>query len=222
MDVAWFLLALILAQATFVASGISFRGAVPSPLPLLPCVVLQSAIKFINLTVPSSAGRIGINIRFLQQMGAPTPQAVAAGAVDDISETLVQIALLLITLPFVHITLQTGDLNAPSGRLVTTALILLALVVVAVAAVPALRAKMLPRSGTRLQSLGGHQRPAQTARALRRQRRLGDHLRARARSDLPRLRRPPLARRAHPRQHRASVFSSLIPVPEASAQPRRA
>jgi glycosyltransferase 2 family protein len=144
MDVAWFLLALILAQATFVASGISFRGAVPSPLALLPCVVLQSAIKFINLTVPSSAGRIGINIRFLQQMGAPTPQAVAAGAVDDISETLVQIALVLITLPFVHITLQTGDLNGPSSRLVTTVLILLALVVVAVAAVPALRAKMLP------------------------------------------------------------------------------
>ena len=54
--------------------------------------MLQSAIKFIKLTVPSSTSRIGINIRFLQQMGAPTPQAVAAGAVDDISETLVQIA----------------------------------------------------------------------------------------------------------------------------------
>ena len=45
-----------------------------TPLPLLPCVVLQSAIKFINLTVPSSAGRIGINVRFLQRMGAPTPR----------------------------------------------------------------------------------------------------------------------------------------------------
>ena len=55
-------------------SGISVRGAVPTPLPLLPCVVLQSAIKFINLTVPSSAGRIGINLRFLQRMGAPRPR----------------------------------------------------------------------------------------------------------------------------------------------------
>jgi uncharacterized membrane protein YbhN (UPF0104 family) len=135
---------LILAQATFVASGISLRGAVPSPLALLPCVVLQAAIKFINLTVPSSAGRIGINIRFLQRMGAPTAQAVAAGAVDDVSETLVQIALVVITLPFVHVTLKTGDLKAPSGRLVTTVLILLALVIVAVAAVPAVRAKILP------------------------------------------------------------------------------
>jgi tRNA A-37 threonylcarbamoyl transferase component Bud32 len=118
MHVAWFVLALILAQASFIASGISLRGAVLSPLPLLPCIVLQSAIKFINLTVPSSAGRIGINIRFLQRTGAPTAQAVAAGAVDDISETLVQVALVLITLPFVHVARQTGKLKAPSGPLV--------------------------------------------------------------------------------------------------------
>jgi glycosyltransferase 2 family protein len=153
MDIAWFVLALLLAQASFVASGISLRGAVPSPLPLLPCVVLQSAIKFINLTVPSSAGRIGINIRFLQRSGAPTAQAVAAGAVDDISETLVQITLVLITLPFVHIALKTGDLKAPSGRLVGAVLAALALVVLAVAAVPALRKKMLPPIRSAMSSL---------------------------------------------------------------------
>ena len=50
-----------------------------TPLALLPCVVLQSAIKFINLTVPSSAGRIGMNVRFLQSMGVPTGEALAAG-----------------------------------------------------------------------------------------------------------------------------------------------
>jgi hypothetical protein len=71
-DVAWVLVALILAQSSFIGSGISVRGAVATPLPLLPCVLLQSAIKFINLTVPSSAGRIGLNLRFLQQQGART------------------------------------------------------------------------------------------------------------------------------------------------------
>ena len=94
-EVAWIAVGVIIAQLTFVAGGVSFRGAVPAPLPLLPCVVLQSAIKFINLTVPSSAGRIGINVRFLQRMGAPTPQAFAAGAVDDVSEKIVEIALVL-------------------------------------------------------------------------------------------------------------------------------
>jgi hypothetical protein len=53
-------------------------GAWTLPLALLPCVVLQSAIKFINLTVPSSAGRIGMNLRFLQRQGVPRGQALAA------------------------------------------------------------------------------------------------------------------------------------------------
>jgi glycosyltransferase 2 family protein len=145
-DVAWVVVALILAQLALVAAGVSLRGAVATPLPLLPCVVLQSAIKFINLTVPSSAGRIGINIRFLQRMGAPTPEAVVAGAVDDVGETLVQIALVLVTLPFVEIAIDTSDLSvsAPSGRLIGAVVTVLALIVVALFSVPALRAKLLP------------------------------------------------------------------------------
>ena len=97
-----------------------------TPLPLLPCIVLQSAIKFINLTVPSSAGRIAINIRFLQRMDAPTPQAVAAGAVDDVSETLVQIAIVLLTLPFVEIAIDTDDLDSerPGAPIVTVLVVL--------------------------------------------------------------------------------------------------
>jgi uncharacterized membrane protein YbhN (UPF0104 family)/tRNA A-37 threonylcarbamoyl transferase component Bud32 len=145
-QVAWIVVGLIVAQLTFVAGGVSFRGAVPTPLPLLPCVVLQSAIKFINLTVPSSAGRIGINVRFLQRVGAPTPQAFAAGAVDDMSEKIVEIGLVLLTLPFVHIAVKASDLKggAPSGRLIVTVLGVLALIVVALLLVPAIRAKVLP------------------------------------------------------------------------------
>ena len=71
-NLAWVILALILAQTPLIGSAISVRGAVAAPLPLLPCVVLQSAIKFINLTVPSSAGRIGMNLRFLQRQGVPS------------------------------------------------------------------------------------------------------------------------------------------------------
>jgi uncharacterized membrane protein YbhN (UPF0104 family)/tRNA A-37 threonylcarbamoyl transferase component Bud32 len=145
-DVAWIVVGLILAQLTFVASGASLRGTVVTLLPLLPCVVLQSAIKFINLTVPTSAGRIGINIRFLQRMGAPTSQAVAAGAVDDIAETLVQIALVLATLPFVELAIDRSDLklDVPSGRLIIAVNAVLALIVLTLLSVPAFRAKLLP------------------------------------------------------------------------------
>jgi uncharacterized membrane protein YbhN (UPF0104 family)/tRNA A-37 threonylcarbamoyl transferase component Bud32 len=154
-DVAWIVVGLILAQCSFVAQGISLRGTVLTPLPLLPCVVLQAAIKFINLTVPSSAGRIAINIRFLQKMGAPTPQAVAAGAVDDVSETVIQIAIVALTLPFVEIAIKTSDLkiDAPSGRTIISVLVVLVLVVTTLFAVPKVRAKLLPPIRTALSGL---------------------------------------------------------------------
>jgi glycosyltransferase 2 family protein len=143
-EVAWVVLALILAQCSFVFSGISVRGAVPVPLALLPCVVLQSAIKFINLTVPSSAGRVGMNLRFLQQMGVPRVQALAAGAIDDVSETAVQAALLLIVLPIVGASVDTSQLHGPDTRLLVGIGVALVASVVVILAVPKLRAKVVP------------------------------------------------------------------------------
>jgi uncharacterized membrane protein YbhN (UPF0104 family)/tRNA A-37 threonylcarbamoyl transferase component Bud32 len=145
-DIVWVVVALLLAQTTFVLSGVSVRGAVMTPLPLLPCVVLQSAIKFVNLTVPSSAGRIGMNLRFLQRLGTPLPQAVAAGAVDDASETIVQTALFLLVLPFVHVDLHTDQFHGagPNGRLVLALVAGLAAGMTLVLVIPKLRAKVVP------------------------------------------------------------------------------
>ena len=145
-NVAWVVVALVLAQTTFVASGVSIRGTVMTPLPLLPCVVLQSAIKFINLTVPSSAGRIGMNLRFLQRMGTPLPEAVGAGAVDDASETIVQIALFLLVLPLIHVSLESSSFHGggPNTRLVGAIAAALVISIALVLAVPKLRAKVVP------------------------------------------------------------------------------
>jgi glycosyltransferase 2 family protein len=145
-ELAWVVVALILAQASFIGSGISVRGAVAAPLPLLPCVLLQSAMKFVNLTVPSSAGRIGMNLRFLQEMGVPRAHAVAAGVVDDVSETMVQVALLLLTLPFVQANVDTSQFSGagPNTRLIAVIALALVVSVVAVLAVPKLRAEILP------------------------------------------------------------------------------
>jgi uncharacterized membrane protein YbhN (UPF0104 family)/tRNA A-37 threonylcarbamoyl transferase component Bud32 len=145
-DPAWVVVALILAQCTFIASGVSIRGAVMTPLALLPCVVLQSAIKFINLTVPSSAGRLGMNVRFLQKMGAPLPEAVAAGAVDHASERIVQVALFLLVLPFVHSNVDTSQFHAagPNRRLIAALVIAVVVSVAVVLIVPKFRARVVP------------------------------------------------------------------------------
>lgn len=154
-DPAWVILGLFLAQSTFIPSGVSVRGAVPTPLALLPCVVLQSAIKFVNLTVPSSAGRIGMNLRFLQRMGVPRAEAVAAGAVDDVSNTIVQGSLFLLTLPFVDVNVDTSQLQGegPDGRLIAAVVVALVASGVVALAVPKVRAKVVPEVRSALSGL---------------------------------------------------------------------
>ena len=152
---AWVLVALILAQSSFIGSGVSVRGAVPAPLALLPCVVLQSAIKFVNLTVPSSAGRIGMNLRFLERMGVPRAQALAAGAVDDVSETMVQVALLLVAIPIVGANVDTsqfGDVG-PDTRLVAGVGVALVVSLLVVVFVPKVRDRVVPAVRSALSGL---------------------------------------------------------------------
>jgi len=154
-EIAWVAVGLLLAQSTFVTSGISVRGAVPTPLPLLPCVVLQSALKFINLTVPSSAGRIATNLRCLQRMGAPRAEAIAGGALDDISNKVVQILLLLVIVPFVSVHLNTSQFRipGPDRRLVLGIVVALVVSLAFVLALPQVRAKVVPGVRSALSSL---------------------------------------------------------------------
>ncbi len=65
----WLVLVLFLAQLPLASQALALTGAVPLPLPYAPTVALESGIKFVNLTVPSSAGRIAVNIRYLQKQG---------------------------------------------------------------------------------------------------------------------------------------------------------
>lgn len=140
---AWAVFALIVAQFAIVGSGVSMRGGVETPLPLLPCVVEQSAIKFVELTVPSSAGRIGVNLRFLQRLGVPLGEALGGSAVDDWSNKVVAIVLFLLALPFVHLT-KNGFHGGVSSSLLVAVGAVLGVCVIIVFAVPKLRAKVIP------------------------------------------------------------------------------
>ena len=154
------------------------RGAVRTPLPLLPCVVLQSAIKFINLTVPSSAGRIGMNLRFLQRMGVPTGQALAAGRRRRrLRDDRAGGALLRRSLRSCDVDVDTGEFSARAPTGASSSAIGVALLVSVVAVLLRCRScgrRSLPAMRRALSSLWSVARdPAQAARALRRQPRLG-------------------------------------------------
>jgi uncharacterized protein (TIRG00374 family) len=98
-----------------------------------------------------------MNVRFLQRMGAPLPEAVAAGAIDHASERLVQAALFLLVLPFVHGSLDTGQFHAagPSRRLAAALAIAVVVSGAVAAAVPRVRARVLPPLRQALSGLRG-------------------------------------------------------------------
>ena len=75
----WLVVGLAVAQVTFLPEAVALRGAVPTPLPLQPVVLLKFAIKFINLTVPGSAGSVAATVRFVQRMGGSAGEADKAG-----------------------------------------------------------------------------------------------------------------------------------------------
>jgi uncharacterized membrane protein YbhN (UPF0104 family) len=126
---------LVLAQVTRLGQAVSTLGASPVPLPLGPVYALQLAVSYVNLAVPSAAGRIALNVRFFQRHGVGPGQAVAVGALDGVSGFVVQamlLAFLLLASP-VSLDLQL-DLDS-AGRAVEVLVLVVLLAVGAVAVV---------------------------------------------------------------------------------------
>lgn len=133
-DPAWLLLAVVLAQLPFLSQAVATRGASPRTLPYGPVVMLQVSIGFIALAVPSTAGRLALDVRFFQRQGVPAASALSIAAIDGFSGFLVQISLLLATLVFGVGTVEMdlslpGDVNV--DRLLGLLGVLAVLVVVA-------------------------------------------------------------------------------------------
>jgi uncharacterized membrane protein YbhN (UPF0104 family) len=90
----------ILIGAFLVSSFGRFMGAValngisPTRVPLGRLTVLQFAQTFVSLAMPSTAGRVAINIRFFQRNGVEPTTAVAMGATDGFSGFLCQLGLM--------------------------------------------------------------------------------------------------------------------------------
>lgn len=101
---AWVVLAFIVGQLVYFPEATAMLAAVGYPIPLKPAVVLQSAIKFISLAVPSSAGRIAMTATFLRKYGVGFTSSLVQGSIDTVSGLLVEVAILLLAVTF-------GDLN---------------------------------------------------------------------------------------------------------------
>jgi uncharacterized protein (TIRG00374 family) len=96
----WVLAGLVVGQSLLLPGATSFMAAVTVPIPLRPTMVLQSAIQFVNLAVPSAAGRIATNVAYLHKFGVGPVTAVTQAALDSFTLFLVQAAILLIAFTF--------------------------------------------------------------------------------------------------------------------------
>jgi uncharacterized membrane protein YbhN (UPF0104 family) len=142
----WLLAALVIGQLPRLANAFSTMGSTPEPLPFGPTAALQFATCYVNLAVPSSAGRVAITTRFFQRFGIPPASALSSSVIDSLSELVIQVVLFVLVFFTSDInlglSLNTDQLNGVA----TTALIVIAAVVVAgviAFAVPSLRQRAL-------------------------------------------------------------------------------
>jgi uncharacterized membrane protein YbhN (UPF0104 family) len=85
----------LLAPVVQVFFAFSTLGAASRPVRYFPALMLQYAIQFIAVTMPATAARMAMNIRFFQGFGFPPVQAVSVGVIDGFSGFIVQVLFLL-------------------------------------------------------------------------------------------------------------------------------
>lgn len=153
-DWAWLAAALVVSPVAQVFYAFSTLGATTVSLRYLPVLMLQYAVQFLALVVPSTGARIALDVRFYQSFGIAGGAAVAMGMIDSFSGFVVQILLLAVILlsglpgftsPVVGSSTSdtagsTGGSSSPSLLALTLALALASLVVAVV--VPRLRHRL--------------------------------------------------------------------------------
>jgi uncharacterized membrane protein YbhN (UPF0104 family) len=142
----WIVAALIIGQTPRIANAVSTMGSTDQPLPIGPTTGLHFATCYVNLAVPSSAGKVAITTRFFQRFGVPPASALSSGLIDSLSEFVTQIALFVLVLMIADVDLGLSlDASQLSGIATTALIVLVVLLVVAAAslAVPSLRARVL-------------------------------------------------------------------------------
>ena len=170
----WMALGFLVGQLVFVFEATGMLYAVGYPLPLRPLVVLQVAVKWIGLAVPSAAGRVTMNAVFLRRYGASPTEAVTQGAIDGVAGFLVEVAILVIALLSIDASLDLDADSIPWEWILLVVGLLVAGTFIAIWRIEKLRDRVLPRLREAWGMLSGVAGDPRRAFGL-----LGSHLAAR-------------------------------------------
>ncbi|MFF8830223.1 lysylphosphatidylglycerol synthase domain-containing protein [Streptomyces sp. NPDC015131] len=145
-DWAWIAAALFFSALSYVAAAMSLLGFVPERVSFGRTVVAQVAGSFVKIVAPAAVGGVALNTRFLQRSGVRPGLAVASVGASQLFGLGAHI-LLLLSFGYLTGTEKTQDFT-PS-RTVIAGLLTVAVLVLVVTAVPAMRKFV----STRLRSL---------------------------------------------------------------------
>jgi len=139
----WVIMALVLAQLAYVASGVEGVGSVAGPLPFGRAVAVEFANAFSALA-GGTAAVFATRVRFFQRQGYDATVALSSGAIMATSSWIAIAVLFLVSLPFAwgNIHIEITPESGGDSKLVWIILAVVVLVAVAAGlllAVPRLR-----------------------------------------------------------------------------------
>ncbi|MBU7599259.1 flippase-like domain-containing protein [Streptomyces sp. P38-E01] len=132
----WVAAAAVFSASSYLAAALSLLGFVPEKVPFWRTVSAQVAGSFVKLVAPAAIGGVALNTRFLQRAGLRPGHAVASVGVSQIFVLTCHITLLLC---FGYLTGKEQAASIPPSRTVIAGLLTVAVLVLIVTAVPALR-----------------------------------------------------------------------------------
>ena len=142
---AWIIVALVLAQCTNIGEWLSITGMVHNNVPFGPTMMFRYATSFISLAVPSDAGELAMNIRYMRKLGETPAAAVAQGPLLTVVGLFFDVVLMLITSRIIGETVDLSDVDSgPALRLIVLIIVAVVVGVIVMFAVPKLRNQVLP------------------------------------------------------------------------------
>jgi uncharacterized protein (TIRG00374 family) len=132
-------------------------GASSKPVPYLPVTMLQYAIQFLAVTVPSAAAKYALDVRFFQKFGMPAAAALSIGVIDSSSGFVVQILLIAVialtalpglTSPLFGTTASTSTTASTGG----TSLLLVAACLFGIVVITAIIAWFIPAARRKIKA----------------------------------------------------------------------
>jgi glycosyltransferase 2 family protein len=142
-DWLWVIMALVLSQLAYVASGVEAIGSVSGPLPFGRAVAVEVANAFSALA-GGTAAVFATRVRFYQKQGYDATVALSSGAIMTVSTTIANTVLILVSLPFawgsihLEVTPESGG-NSKLVWIILAVVVLVALAAGLILAVPRLR-----------------------------------------------------------------------------------